>query len=528
MIKFLRISVLVPIILVALPTSLGFQFVHHNHEAMLDVINDANRRCPEITRIYNLSEPSVRNRSLTVIEFSNNPGIHEAGKPEFKYVGNMHGNEVVGREVLLKLIDFLCEGYKQNDQLIHFLVNSIHIHIMPSMNPDGWEQAYRNYNYAKEKGGDPDWLIGRANNNSVDLNRNFPDLNSIMYQHEAEHKGRNNHLEKVEFAIKNVTNLQPETRAVMKWLARIPFVLSANLHGGDLVANYPYDTTRSGKPQEYTKAPDDATLRYLARSYAKEHTKMGQPHEACDMTGDDNFGEQGGITNGGEWYSVPRGMQDYNYLDTNCFEITLELGCTKFPWDWDLEDYWKENKDALIFYILQSHIGVKGLVKTTDGVPVKDAAIKATNMTSSILLMIFSGLLIQAACCNSSYIYGINFTSGVVVFTAADGDYYRLLIDGYYRITVVAPGYHNATRCVRVNNNLEAQRGAQRVDFELVSSDKPQPSQEECEEVRIETVEKEYPQEVGAFIAMRLPQEVGVLVEMGLLQVQGAGESWGS
>ena len=357
---------------------------HHSNEEINALLHYYAEIFSSITRVYSIGK-SVNGMDLWVIEISDNPGIHELGEPEFKYIANMHGNEVTGRETLLLLIQHLCVNYGKMSNVTN-LVDNTRIHIMPTMNPDG---------YAIAQEGDYDGVLGRPNANRVDLNRNFPDRFN-----------------------RNKIPREPETVAVMNWIKQFPFVLSANLHNGALVANYPYDNTDGdGSLSAYSKCPDDDIFQQVSLAYSLAHPRMhlGQP---C-QSGEERF--PNGITNGADWYSVIGGMQDYNYIETNCFEITIEQGCTKFPSASQLPNIWEENRNALLAYIAEVHKGVKGFVRDKEGLAIPNATIKVKGRDHNIT-------------------------------ATKEGEYWRLLVPGEYQLLASAPGYILLSKNIAVSN----------------------------------------------------------------------------
>lgn len=343
---------------------------------------------PTLTRLYSIGK-SVENRDLWVMEISTTPGKHVPGVPEFKYVANMHGNEVVGKEMLLLLTKYLLERYGNDDRITR-LVNDTRMHFLYSMNPDGYEVS---------REGDRTGGVGRPNAHMVDLNRNFPD----QYGTDKYNK---------------VT--EPEVAAVMNWTLSIPFVLSANLHGGSLVANYPFDDNENDFNDPYSRlrdssingrklnpTEDNELFRHLALVYSKAHATMhlGQP---CALFKNELFTD--GITNGAQWYSVTGGMQDWNYVRAGCMELTIEMGCDKFPLAKELPQYWHDNREPLLQLIEQVHHGIHGFVRSSIGTPIAGAAIALD---------------------------GGNHRT----YSGTFGDYWKLALPGRHNVTVLSDGF---------------------------------------------------------------------------------------
>ncbi|NLA25255.1 MAG: hypothetical protein GX879_09850, partial [Bacteroidales bacterium] len=336
---------------------------------------------PNYCRVDTIGTSAGYDMLLLSLVISNN--IEDFGeKPLFFWTGTMHGDETLGYILLLRFADYLLSNYGSNTEITNLLDNAV-IFINPLANPDGTFFNHPDGSTVAES--------RRANINNIDLNRNFPTLDY------------------------SPTSLEPEILAMIEYSNKYPFTMSVNTHGGAEVANYPWDFWTSAENPH----ADDEWWRYVCTIYAGSAMVNGPTAYFKGVSST-------GITEGGDWYAVSGGRQDYMMFFKNCREMCLELSNTKLVQSENLPAFWNYNKEAMLLYTQQVLFGFGGTI------------------TDSII-----GEPLEA----KVFVNNHDRDNSHVFSHLPNGYYHRPIYEGEYQITYSAEGYKSKTITVNTTNN---------------------------------------------------------------------------
>ncbi len=279
------------------------------------LMSDFAAAYPDISRLHLVGTLPSGHR-LLALEITDLPD-EEEDEPKVFLSSSMHGDELGGYHVTLRLISHLLCNYGSDAELTA-LVNGTEIWINPLANPDG---AYWT---SDETVAD----ARRFNRNGVDLNRNFPDPDDGLHPDGQPY--------------------QAETQLFMALAQNVSFDLAMNFHGGAEVFNYPWDTYSM-------KHADDAWWKYIGRQFA----------DACQhRAGNNGFFTDlsDGITNGYAWYPVAGGRQDYTTYFHRSREVTLEISRIKLHPSSQFQALWEYTHEPILAFIRQASYGLRGIV----------------------------------------------------------------------------------------------------------------------------------------------------------------------
>ncbi len=346
--------------------------VYPTYDTYLSMMYQFATDYPSLCQVQNIGF-SVQGRQLLYVKISDNVAIEE-DEPEVMYTSTMHGDETVGYVLCLRLIDSLLSAYGTDAQITD-MIDDMEIWINPLANPDG---TYWTGNGSVSG-------ARRYNANGIDLNRNYPDPD------DGQHPDGN--------------SWQMETVAMMNFAGEHHFVISANMHGGVEVVNYPWDTW-------VRRHVDDTWWQDICHQYAD--TAQANSPSGYMSSFDD------GITNGYDWYSVEGGRQDFMNYWHHCREVTLELSNEKLPPSSQLAAFWTYNRKSMLTYLGQARYGIRGIVTDAQ-----------------------SGLAVSALVTVVGY--DLDQDSSQVRTDPQVGDYHRMIEDGTYDLEFSSPGYITQT-----------------------------------------------------------------------------------
>jgi len=192
-------------------------------ETMTAQLQEWANQNPEIVRLHPGDE-SALGFDLWVVEIADHAAEDKVPLDERETIwldGGTHANEQLGTVLSMGWLEFLVEGYGENETAT-WIVENRHTYVMPMVNPDG------------------NHLDSRENARQVDLNRNYPVGWGALDEGRAPVGPGSYPLS------------EPETRSVVDWWERTEPDYVNSFHTGIELMLYPWGFTEEENPDNRT------------------------------------------------------------------------------------------------------------------------------------------------------------------------------------------------------------------------------------------------------------------------------------
>lgn len=249
---------------------------YHTYNEIIDELRRINHRFADITSMESMGKTQRYGKDIYAIKISDNALTRE-DEPKVLFSAAIHGNEIMGTEMCLALIDELVSDYGRVDTITR-AVDGLEIWFVPVINVDGYSIATTDHPMWRKNARDNDGDGRLSDDDGVDLNRNF--------DFHFESSGSNDPASRYYRGPAPLS--EGETRAMAAFVEREKFLFSITYHSAEARVYYPWLITHQG---EETYSPEDALLTDMAEAIAGRIRCLNDDfnYEAVRNTCDDAY-----------------------------------------------------------------------------------------------------------------------------------------------------------------------------------------------------------------------------------------------
>ncbi len=203
---------------------------YKNPDEILDFVHRIHAQYPDITQVKVIGK-TIEGREIHAIKISDNAKRDEK-EPVFLVNAMHHAREVMTPEITTDMIEYLTTNYEKDPEVTNW-VKSTEIWVIPMFNLDGNNKMWNE---------DSMWRKNTRNGHGVDINRNYPAgwnscNGSSASTYAQDYRG-------------TAPASEPETQAMMNFVASIKPVFNISYHSYSEIVIYPFGCRPRRTPAE--------------------------------------------------------------------------------------------------------------------------------------------------------------------------------------------------------------------------------------------------------------------------------------